>query len=229
MPLIRIGEPAESLAASMSGRRPLEGGAAAREGRAAGEGTAVPRPRFRQPPLPAAHGLRGGSSLVSAAVGRWLALAYETVEIAWPACFHGDAGLSALIGAAAVQGLEPGIHTCPPDGEGGVRYTMIAGSAALPELRRQYSDASALVFLTADFGRIPDTASGDSYGGLLSRVGAAGSVIQQSARSAGVALRIHDRPSSHATAVSRLMRPGQRHVLTLALDPERGESLAGSG
>ncbi|WP_030908121.1 hypothetical protein [Streptosporangium amethystogenes] len=217
MALIRMTDPVEATAKAMRARQPL----------LTGSGTQVDATRTAPRP-PAEEMLRARvscrdfreSEIGPAVLQRVLASAYAAEAGVWPMRVHGDPGFLTLLGASAVSGLAPGIYARTPDTAGPTAYSALGGAELLADLREQYADAPALMFVTGDFARIPANASG--YGGLVSRAGALGYAIWQAALAEGLSASVFGRSFREVTDISRSLRPGQRHLFTVALGYSEG-------
>lgn len=125
----------------------------------------------------------------------------------WPADRHGHPGLSFLVAAHTVTGLEPGLYPRDP----------VTGSLGRPtrpglveDLRDAYVSAPALVLICGPLRATP----GAAYGSLLVRAGALGYAVWLAAVSVGLSCSVYGAASA---SLSRLTRHDPDHLFTVAL------------
>jgi hypothetical protein len=231
MPLIIAGRQARQLAAMQNDRAPAGGGGpiVPEQKDLADPGDqrdAVPPAAAGRDCRPARHFSR--QPLSFAQVHTIVASAFAAHRRDWPPAVHGDPALVILLAAFGITELRWGMYGAVASGHDA--FVALPDTRLLPELRRQYGDAPALLHICGDLGSASQT-SGSGYGALLVRAGALGQSAWLSAVSEGLAGATYGQASHRVTQAARLAGPGLRHLMTVAIGvpPPAGTGPPGAG
>jgi hypothetical protein len=140
----------------------------------------------------------------------------------WAAGTHPWVRMTMLLAALNVTGLAPGLYL-RATGTLGTFSALQRQPAWLPELRRRYADAPALVMVCGDAGGACRAIGERGYGHALVRAAAAGYAAWLRAISLGMAGTIFGWACPHVTAsLAQAGVPGLWHLSTLAVGmPDR--------
>jgi hypothetical protein len=219
MPLIPAGEHARLLTSMLSSRTATAESRQCR--RTETKTAAMPDARWLAAAADAARGDRrpvhqfSGHPLSLSQVRAIVTGAYATERRDWGLTALGDPKLVILLTAYRVTRLRRGMHLVEPPGQG--RFAALPDAAWLPELRREYADAPALLHICGDLEAARQMGGGPGYGALLVRAGALGHAVWLSAVSAGLVGATYGRASHHVTDAARLADGGLRHLMTVAI------------
>lgn len=216
MPLIPHDEPAAAVAeASASRRKPPRPGTPPTEslpaiGGDAGQGPAA-EPARLQDVLTGRRSVYDFDLRPVAPATLWQVMWSATAEHArqWPTARHGDPQLLTMVAARRVSRLPTGLYVFPGPAEPLWRDRP----TWLDQLGTDHGDAPVLIFLGGSVLR----AGSAGYSELLVQTGALGYAFWLAARTYGLECSVSGRADHRATHAAHGVRPGARHLFTVAL------------
>jgi nitroreductase len=142
-----------------------------------------------------------------------VAAAHDADAAVWPSGRHGAIDLEILIAASGIDGLARGLYAARETGT----ELLSPDPAELDTLRKQYTDAPALLLICANLNHACRAAGPAGYPAALVRAGAAGYAAWLWAISVGLAGCVYGGASHEASGAARQRDVNLRHLFTVAL------------